>query len=67
MKLQIPSNHSTLVITQVRSSIGRQAHQQLILRGLGLRGIRKTVQRPNTPQVRGLIEKIQHLVEVNSL
>ena len=67
MKLQIPSSHSMLVITQVRSAIGRHGRQRVILRGLGLRRLHQTVQRPNTAQVRGLIEKVQHLVEVNSL
>jgi large subunit ribosomal protein L30 len=53
-----------LKITQVRSGIGFDRKQTLALRGLGLRGIRQTVEVEDTKSIRGLILKVRHLVEV---
>ncbi len=54
-----------LSITLKHSPVGRPSRQRLYLQGLGLRRLHQTVQRPKTPQVLGLIEKVRHLVEVN--
>ena len=54
----------TLKITQIRSGIGFDNKQELALRGLGLRRIRHTVERVDTPETRGLILKVRHLVTV---
>ena len=54
----------TLKITQIRSEIGFDNRQELALRGLGLRRIRHTVERVDTPETRGLILKVRHLVTV---
>ncbi len=51
-------------ITLKRSPIGTPERHRLVLRGLGLRKIRQTVVRPDTPQVRGLIHKVGYLLEV---
>ena len=53
-----------LKITQLKSGIGRSARQKLILRGLGLRGINKSVVIDNTPSFRGAVKKVLHLVSV---
>ena len=53
-----------LVITQVKSVIGSVEKQRATLRGLGLRRIRHTVVQPDNPQIRGMIAKVSHLVEV---
>ena len=53
-----------LVITLKRSPIGTPQSHRLVLSGLGLRKIRQTVTRPNTPQVRGMIGKVGYLLEV---
>ncbi|MCG3778975.1 MAG: 50S ribosomal protein L30 [Nitrospira sp.] len=53
-----------LVITLRRSPIGTPQKHRLVLSGLGLRKIRQTVTRPNTPQVRGMIGKVGYLLEV---
>ncbi len=58
---------SLLAITLKRSAIGRPPAQRLVLRGLGFRRLQQTVVRPDTPQVRGLIRKVMHLVEVQSV
>ncbi len=55
---------SQLAITLKRSQIGHPVKMRLVLRGLGLRKIGQTVSRPDTPQVRGLVNKVRHLVEV---
>jgi len=55
---------SKLIITQVRSSIGRPPKQRQTLRGLGLRRIRHSVERLDTPEIRGMVRKISHLVKV---
>ena len=57
----------TLVVTQVRSGIGCQQNQRLTLRALGLRKIRQSVERPDTPQVRGMIRTVRHLVSVEEV
>jgi large subunit ribosomal protein L30 len=52
------------VITLRRSPIGTPQKHRRVLCGLGLRKIRQTVTRPNTPQVRGMIGKVGYLLEV---
>ncbi|BCA56743.1 50S ribosomal protein L30 [Nitrospira sp. KM1] len=53
-----------LRITLKRSPIGTPERHRLVLRGLGLRKIRQSVLRPDTPQVRGLIHRVGYLLEV---
>jgi large subunit ribosomal protein L30 len=55
---------STLRITQRRSRNGAKPRQLDTLRSLGLRRIGHTVEREDTPQVRGMVHSIRHLVEV---
>lgn len=54
----------SLSITLKRSPIGTLPGHRLVLRGLGLRRLRQTVQRPDNAQVRGLIHKVSYLLEV---
>ena len=54
----------TLRITQVRSLIGSKQDQRRTVRALGLRRIRHTVTQPDRPEIRGMIAKVSHLVEV---
>jgi large subunit ribosomal protein L30 len=51
-------------VTLLRSPIGTPQSHRLVLRGLGLRHIRQTVIRPDTPQVQGMIRKVGYLLEV---
>ena len=55
------------MITQVKSGIGGQENQRLTLRALGLRKIRQSVERPDTPQIRGMIRTVRHLVNVEEV
>ncbi len=56
-----------LKVTQVRSTIGSRRNQRETLRSLGLRRIRQSVVRDDTPQVRGMIATVRHLVAVEEV
>ena len=53
-----------LKITQTGSPIRRTKDQRATLVGLGLNKMHKTVELDDTPEVRGMIRKVQHMVEV---
>lgn len=53
-----------ITVRLVRSMIGRPEKQRVVLRGMGLTKMQKTVQLPDTPQVRGMLDKVQHLIRV---
>ncbi|WP_028929182.1 50S ribosomal protein L30 [Pseudonocardia asaccharolytica] len=56
-----------LKITQVRSVIGSKQNQRATLQSLGLRKIRQSVEREDTPQIRGMINTVRHLVTVEEV
>jgi len=56
---------STLKVTQRRSRNGSDKRQRDTLRSLGLRRIGQTVEIPDSPQAKGMIAKVRHLVEVS--
>jgi large subunit ribosomal protein L30 len=56
---------SKVKITQRRSANGANPKQQDTLRSLGLRRIDHTVERDDSPQLRGMIHRVRHLVEVS--
>ena len=56
--------NTTVTVEQIGSPIRRQAKQRQTLIGLGLNKIRRTSTLPDTPAVRGMIEKVKHLVRV---
>ncbi len=51
-------------VTLVKSPIGALKNHKACLTGLGLRRIRHTVEVQDTPSVRGMINKVRHLLEV---
>ena len=53
-----------LRVTLIRSGIGRPKKHKLTLKTLGLNRLHKTVVLKDTPQVRGMINKVSHLVSV---
>jgi large subunit ribosomal protein L30 len=53
-----------LKITQVRSASRREASQGRTLKALGIQKNRQTVEHDDTPQIRGMVFKIRHLVKV---
>ena len=55
----------TLKVTQVGSPIRRTKDQRATLIGLGLNKMHRTRELPDTPEVRGMIARVQHMVRVD--
>lgn len=53
-----------LKVTLRRSLIGEKPKTRATVESLGLKRIRQTVERPDSPAVRGMLHKVRHLVEV---
>jgi len=58
------SEKKRIRVRQVRSAIGYDQRQRSTLRGLGLRRMHHCVELADTPEVRGMLGKVGHLVEV---
>lgn len=56
-----------LRIKQVRSGIGRIEKQKKTLKALGLKRIRDVVEQEDRPEIRGMVDKVMHLVEVEEI
>ena len=54
-------------VTQIHSGAGRKPDQIATLKGLGLNKIRKVRVLEDTPSIRGMVDKVKHLVEVKSI
>lgn len=54
----------TLRVRQIRGLAGRPRNQREVVRSLGLRRIRHEVERIDSPAVRGMVNKVPHLVEI---
>ncbi len=57
---------STVKVTQVKSKNGSNQRQLDTLRSLGLRKIGHTVEQTDTPQLRGMVHSVRHLVKVEA-
>jgi large subunit ribosomal protein L30 len=57
----------TLRITQVKSAIGKPQDQKDTVRALGLKRLHHTIEKADSPAVRGMIFKVKHLVKVEEL
>jgi len=55
---------NTITVTQVKSSIGEKPKTRGTLRALGLGRIGKTNTLPDRPEIRGMIHRVPHLIEV---
>ena len=53
-----------LKIKLVRSVIGTTRYQREVVKGLGLRRVNHTVERADTPEVRGMLDKVSHIVQI---
>lgn len=51
-------------VTLKKSPIGRKAYFAKVLKGLGLTRLQKTVTLPDTPEIRGMIRKVEHMVVI---
>jgi len=56
-----------LRLTQRRSAIGRHASQKKTLEALGIRRLHHSVIHKDTPQIRGMINRVSHLIQVERL
>ena len=56
---------ATLRVTYSKSAIGYSKDQKATVQALGLKRLHQTVEHTDTPQIRGMIHKIQHLVTVD--
>ncbi len=56
-----------LRIRQVRSASGHRSDQQATIRALGIRRLNRPVELKDTPQIRGMVFKVRHLVEVEEI
>jgi len=54
----------TIRVTQVKSSSGRLQSHKDTLTGLGLRRIRHTVELADTPEIRGMLNKVNYMIRV---
>jgi large subunit ribosomal protein L30 len=56
-----------LVVTQIRSAIGSKPKHRGTLRALGLRGIGQSNTLPDRPEIRGMVARVPHLIEVEEV
>ncbi|MFP3011938.1 MAG: 50S ribosomal protein L30 [Rickettsia sp.] len=59
--------NNNIKITQVKSAIGRKYDQRLTLVGLGLNKINKSVILENTNSIKGMVEKVKHLLKIENM
>jgi large subunit ribosomal protein L30 len=57
----------TIKVTLVKSAIGYSKHQKRIVQSLGLRKLGQTVEHFDTPVIRGMVNKVPHLVAVEEV
>ncbi len=55
---------SEVKVTLIKSHIGKPPKQRAVLNGMGLTKVNKTVVLQNTPEVKGMINKVSHLLKV---
>ena len=58
---------SKIDVTLVKSTIGRARSQERVVRSLGLRKLNQTVRHEDNPCIRGMVEKVSHLVRVQTV
>lgn len=58
---------SKLRITWKKSAIGYNKNQQKVIKALGLRSLNHVVEHDNSPQIKGMVKKVEHLLEVEEV
>jgi large subunit ribosomal protein L30 len=61
------AKQKSLKITQIRSLIGQKPDHKKTIEAVGLKRIRHSVIKNDTPQIRGMIKKVVHMVEVEEV
>lgn len=60
------AEQGTITVRLIRSMIGRPEKHRAVLRGMGLTKMQQTVTLVDTPQTRGMIKKVSHMVHVEA-
>jgi large subunit ribosomal protein L30 len=60
------AEQKTIIVRLIQSMIGRPEKQRAVLRGMGLTKISQAVTLPDTPEMRGMINKVKHMVRVEA-
>ena len=60
------AEQKTMTVRLIRSMIGHPEKHRAVLRGMGLTKVDKVVVVPDTPQMRGMVNKVKHLVRVEA-
>lgn len=58
---------AALKVTQIKSTIGAKPAQRRTIKALGLRKIRHSVSHEDRPEIRGMLARVRHLVEVEEV
>ena len=58
---------SKVRITQIKSAIDRPAVQKATLKALGIKKVHGTAELEATPQIQGMIKRVQHLIKVENI
>ncbi|HVA10018.1 MAG TPA: 50S ribosomal protein L30 [Acidimicrobiales bacterium] len=61
------AGEARLVVTQTRSAIGTKPKHRGTLRALGLRGVGQTNDLPDRPEIRGMLARVPHLINVEEV
>jgi large subunit ribosomal protein L30 len=61
------TSEARLVVTQTRSAIGSKPKHRGTLRALGLRGIGQSNDLPDRPEIRGMLARVPHLINVEEV
>ena len=64
---KVKKGNGVLKITQIKSAIGRKPGQKQTLVGLGLNKLHKTSTLEDTPAIRGMIDKVSHLLKIEDI
>ena len=62
----VKKDDKTIIVKQIKSLIGSTKKQISSIKGLGLRRINHTVSLIDTPEIRGMIKVVRHMVEVSN-
>jgi large subunit ribosomal protein L30 len=63
-RVKVAHTGPTITVTQVRSEIGNKPKNRATLRALGLRRIGHTNVLPDRPEIRGMLRRVPHLIEI---
>lgn len=63
----VKQKNTKVSITQVRSTISQSSRQKKTISALGLGKINKVVEQELTPQIKGMIDKVNHLIKVKEI